>query len=353
MTSLLPALIAALLNLLLIPLVLVAAQRRGWYDQPEERKLHTAPTPRLGGVGIFWAFALSLAGSAAALRLTGVAAAWPVFVAMLTIHLLGLWDDFHNLRARFRFAVQLACALLVVAMGYRFRYLYLPGLGDWGLGALSYPLSVIWIVGVVNAVNMIDGMDGLSGGISILAAFSFGLIFMGRALALPALMAVILAGSLAGYLFYNFPPAKIFMGDSGSTFLGFILAVFPLMAAGRGGAPVPGAGFWLWDGVTVLAVPIFDVFAAMWRRARQGQSVMSPDKWHLHHKLLHLGFGTRAVLAMVYAACMALGAAAVSVLYLPPLAHWALVVGSWAILAALFTALHFAKERSLRPASES
>ncbi len=345
MVTLLPALLAGLLSMLSMPLIILVARKKGWFDPPEARKLHTEPTPRLGGVGIFWSFFLVMvAGLLATGRQRDALQLLPVFSLMVSIHLLGLWDDFHNLRAKLRFLVQLLAAVLAVAFGYRFHAVYLPFVGEVSLGILSYPLTVVWIVGVINALNMIDGMDGLSGGISILAAFSFGLIYLERGIELPALMAVVLAGSLAGYLFFNFPPARIFMGDSGSTFLGFALALFPLMA-GEGSAD---AGLWFWDGITILAVPIFDVFAAMLRRQRQGVSWMSPDRWHLHHKLLHLGFGTRAILAIVYATCMALGAVAVSVLYLSPLAHWLVVIASWLVLMGLFVVLHFAKERSLK-----
>lgn len=342
MISYLPALVAGLLSILIIPAVISVARRQAWFDPPDSRKLHKTPTPRLGGVGIFLSFAVVCLSFSLGRGYRGFFSHWPVLAAMLCIHVLGLWDDFHNLRARFRFAVQLTCAVFVATMGYRFESLYLPGLGAVALGFLSYPLTILWIVGVINALNMIDGMDGLSGGISVIAAFSMGLIFLGRSQPTPAFMAVVLAGSLAGYLFYNFPPAKIFMGDSGSTFLGFTFAVLPLIGLRLGDA----SGFWLWDGVTILAVPIFDVFAAMWRRTRQGKSVMSPDKWHLHHKLLHLGFGTRGILAMVYAACLALGAVAISVLYLSALAHWIILMASWAIVVTLFAGLHYAKERS-------
>lgn len=343
MANLYAGLIACILNIISIPLIIFVATKRGWFDKVSARKIHTGQIPRLGGVGIFWSFAITVLlvsvfsrGSA-----KDAMAYWPVGVAMLLVHLVGLVDDFHDLRAKLKFAIHLLAAFIVVAAGYRFRTIYLPGIGELALGIWSYPLTVVWLVGVINALNMIDGMDGLSGGISIIGAFALGVILMQTRLGTPTVAAIALVGSLAGYLFYNYPPAKIFMGDSGSTFLGFALALLPLMDRTGGG------GFWFWDGVTILLLPIFDVFAAMIRRTRKGVSMMSPDRWHFHHKMLRLGLGTRAVLAVAYTICMVLGMVAISVLFLPPKVHFIAVLCTWFVLLAFFTVLHYVKERSL------
>jgi len=343
MSNLYAGLIACILSILTMPLIMLVASRRGWFDPVGDRKIHTGLIPRLGGVGIFWSFAVTLVLTAILSRTPTreVFVYWPVAVGMLMVHLVGLYDDFKDLRARTKFLAHLSIAVLVVVAGYRFRTVYLPIFGVIELGVLSYPLTVVWIVGVINALNMIDGMDGLSGGISIIGAFALGLILFDRGGGLPAIAAVALVGSLAGYLFYNFPPAKIFMGDSGSTFLGFTLAVLPLLDQSGGN------GFWFWDGITVLLLPVFDVFAAMIRRARKGVALMSADRWHFHHKLLRLGLGNRAILAVAYSICMVLGATAISVLFLPPLIHFILVIVLWVALLVFFTVLHYIKERSL------
>ena len=343
MANLYAGLIACILNIVAIPLIILVATRRGWFDKVESRKIHTGQIPRLGGIGIFWSFAITIvlvsifSGSSA----KDILSYWPIGVAMLLVHLVGLFDDFKDIRARFKFAAHLAAAIIVVAAGYRFRTIYIPIAGVVDFGIWSYPITVIWIVGVINALNMIDGMDGLSGGISVIGAFAFGLILMLRARSTPMAAAFALVGSLTGYLIYNFPPARIFMGDSGSTFLGFVLAVFPLLDK------TGGRGFWFWDGVTILLLPIFDVFAAMIRRSRKGVSLMSPDRWHFHHKLLRLRLGTRAILTIAYGICMALGAVAISVLFLPPVAHLILLLSTWLALCAFFFVLHYVKERSL------
>ncbi len=349
MANLYAGLIAGILNIAAIPLFILVAARRGWFDEVNAREIHTAEISRLGGVGIFWSFTATLLLVSFFSRDAAKDARsyWPVGLALLIVHGVGLVDDFKDLRAKLKFAVHLIAALIVVSAGYHFGTIYIPFAGVLELGFWSYPLTVIWIVGVINALNMIDGMDGLSGGISVIAALAFALIFMQRQMGTPAVAALALAGALAGYLFYNFPPARIFMGDSGSTFLGFILALFPLLAA-------PGqadSGLWFYDGITILLIPIFDSFAAIIRRMRQGLPVMSADKWHLHHKLLHLGMSVRGILAVIYALCMALGLAASSVLYLSPMAHWLVIMVSWFSVGLFFTILHFKKEKSLEQAT--
>jgi len=347
MQIILPGLLAGLLNTLLIPFILLVARKNQWFDKPDPRKIHTDKIPRLGGVGIFLAFIGSIAVS---LIFSGsyrqeILLFWPVLVSMLAVHLLGLVDDFYDLNARFKFIVQVGAAVFVVAMGYRFTHIWLPGLGSLAIGWLSWPLTLFWIVGVLNAINMIDGLDGLSSGISLIAALGIGLLLMEHGAGFPALMALCLVGSLAGYLLYNFPPAKIFMGDSGSTFLGFTLAVLPLLDTGH-----VAEGLWFWGAITLLLVPVFDVFAAILRRKRGGVPMMSPDKWHIHHKLMHFGFSTRTILGIIYALCMLATLVAISVLALPALWYWLLTVVVWLGFGAFFIVLHYAKERSLRKA---
>ncbi len=338
------SLIAGFLNILLVPLILIVAKKNHWYDKPEARKIHTAAIPRLGGVGIFGSFltALIITIIFSKTAWQGFLNYWPILLSLTIIHGLGLLDDFFSLRARLRLIVQLSAAIFVMLMGFKFNNLWLPGLGSVSLGWMSWPITLFWIVGVTNAVNMIDGLDGLSGGISIIGAFSLGIILLDRGQNFPALVAITIAGSLAGYLFYNFPPAKIFMGDSGSTFLGFALALLPLMD--KSGI---SDSLWLWTAPTVLLIPIFDVFAAILRRTRARVPLMSPDKWHVHHKLLRMGLSTRSILAIVYAVCIAMGAIAVSVLFLSPLLYWLAVLASWIALAVLFLVLHYIKERAL------
>ncbi|PKQ22131.1 MAG: undecaprenyl/decaprenyl-phosphate alpha-N-acetylglucosaminyl 1-phosphate transferase [Actinobacteria bacterium HGW-Actinobacteria-5] len=260
----------------------------------------------------------------------------PLIVAFAICHFTGLFDDFHELRARWKLLLQSLAAIILVVAGFRFRMIPLPGnLVD--LGYLSYPLSFLWIVGVSNAINMIDGMDGLAGGLVAIAAFTYGIVYTSVGNSAAAITAFILAGAVLGFLFHNYPPAKIFMGDSGSLFLGIAIATLPLL--GRG-AYSESSG--LFVGITLVLIPVFDVFAAILRRLRRGVSVMSPDKEHLHHKVMSLGFEQRTVLLMIYAVDLLLSCLVLSGLILPYRIFFSLLVLSWFITVLSFIWLHFA-----------
>lgn len=345
------ALLACILNLVLTPLILWLSHRNKWYDHSNARKIHSGDIPRLGGIGLFWSFIATMAG-ASALFLGGAWMPWsaavaPVFAALLMIHELGLIDDFRSLRALLKLVVQIAAAVLVVSFGFTFKVLYLPFAPfQFDLGWFAYPLTVLWIVGITNALNLIDGMDGLAGGLSVIAACVSGIIYIATGQLFAAMACFALLGSIAGFLFYNFPPARIFMGDSGSLFLGFALAVIPLLDKGEGPRPIG-----LWSAVTILLIPMLDTFAAMIRRRKNGVSFFTPDKYHLHHKLLDMGLSVRQILGTVYAAAMFLGAIAIGSIYLDRSVHFWLCAGSWVAFVALFSALHFIKERLLREKS--
>lgn len=335
------ALLACFLSLILTPLVIWLCHRNGWFDRLDPRKIHSGKIPRLGGLAIFISFALAFV----AISLLGVGdrngQTWtgqflPVTLAIIAVFTTGLVDDFRPVRARYKFLVQIGAAIVVVSAGFYFRHLILPfppHRVDFGL--LSYPISVIWIVGITNAINMIDGMDGLSGGISMIAAGVYGMIYAGLGEQVPGLLAFCLAGAVIGYLFFNQPPARIFLGDAGAYFVGFVLAVLPLLHMSH-----HSSSFGIIGAITVLVVPVFDVFAAIWRRLRDKRSVMDPDRNHLHHKLIALGFSTRQILAIVYASGLFLGATAISALYLPLAWSFGLMVGAWTLFATLFGILH-------------
>ena len=341
MNVLAAGLLAGFVSICLTPVVIRVAHRRGWYDDPSDpRKIHNGKVPRLGGVAMFWAF-LATVTVASLLSPRGAAESpWgpsylPFTFSLVLVHLTGLVDDFRPIRARFKFLIQSLAAILVISLAFRFRILPTPG-GMVELGWLSYPISFLWIVGIMNAINMIDGLDGLAGGISIIAAFAYGVIYTKLGLSFPALAAFALVGAITGFLVFNFPKAKIFMGDSGSLFLGFLLALLPLL---HKSAYPAQAG--ILTAITVVVIPIFDVFAAILRRSRRRQNVMSPDKEHLHHKLLDLGFDGRQILGLVYGTCLFLAGVAIAGLYLPQsLQFWAFM-GAWLIVLGLFITIHY------------
>jgi len=330
-------LLAGFFSVLLMPFVIKTARRYKWFDPTNDRKIHTGQISRLGGVAMFLSFCFSIGGYfAAGGRGDGSAflSIVPLLVCAAVMHSLGLIDDFLNLRALIKLAGQIAVSLVMISLGYRFRYLALP----WGaldLGWFSYPLTLVWIVGISNAVNMIDGMDGLAGGVSIIAAFSFGVVYLGLDLVWPATACFALVGAISGFLVFNFPKAKIFMGDSGSLFLGFMLATLPLL---HKSVYPKEAG--IFSAITVLLIPIYDVFAAILRRRRRGQSVMKADREHLHHKLMDLGLETRQILAIVYAVCMGLGGIAIIGSRIASDVFVWLAMAAWLVLAALFVYLN-------------
>lgn len=330
-------LLSFVISLAIMPFVISWAKRHELYDPLDPRKIHHGQIPRLGGVAICIAFVITICLFT---LLTGQGAStgghfWVVVVSAVVIPVLGLVDDFKNLRARFKFAVELVAALAIVAAGFRFKELALPfGTGALELGAFSYPLTLLWIIGVTNAMNLIDGMDGQAGGISALAALGAGIYFILVGHSGGAMIAFALVGAVLGFLCFNFPPAKIFMGDAGSLFLGFILSILPLLAPRVAAGEVA-----FFVTVTLLLIPIYDTFSAMIRRGRAHVSFFTPDRLHLHHKLLDLGLSTKGVLAVVYSAQIILDAVALSPLYLPYAVSFWLIIGSWAVYAALFAVL--------------
>jgi UDP-GlcNAc:undecaprenyl-phosphate GlcNAc-1-phosphate transferase len=336
-------LFALLLSAVLTPLVIRVSHRRKWYDIPNARKVHTDPIPRLGGVAIFVASMLAAIAVPLCFPLflrDGAAASYSlryllVLAAFAIIFAAGLADDFYNLRAILKFVLQLLAAALVTAGGFIIAELRIPGLGTLSLGLFAYPVTVLWIVAISNAINLVDGVDGLAGGIGGLAALSMAVMFMLQGRPIPALIALSLLGAIGGFLFSNFPPAKIFMGDSGALYIGFALAVIPLL-----GAASPTAIGDLLGPATILLIPILDTITAIVRRIREHRVIYSPDRQHIHHKLLALGLKERSILLIVYVSCAGFGIAAVASLFLSRMASVIVLVGVWALALIAYRILH-------------
>lgn len=337
------------LNLIVIPLILFVAHSRGWYDRNDHRKIHTEDTPRLGGTGIFFAFVvLAIVGS----QILGTAGdrsltlqLMPVFGGLTIVFFMGLIDDFYDLPALLKLFLQVSAGAMVTLGSFIVDELILPfGLPAIRLGLFGYPVTVLWIVGLVNAVNFIDGMDGLAGGAAAIATLFTAVI--GIVIGQPAvtIAAVALFGSVLGFLIFNFPPAKIFMGDSGSCTLGFLLAVFPLLGGG-----LAETGFGVVPTVTLLFVPIMDAVAAVLRRIREGVPIYQPDRAHLHHKLFDLGFSTHQILAVVYGAALLSGLAAISWIVLPSVSRILLVGAFWIAVLSGFLVLHKVRHSEAPP----
>lgn len=344
-----------LLSVGITPVVLTVSHRRSWYDIPNERKIHTNPIPRLGGIGIFWGFMVSsvavpfllplLIGPLPALDYN-LRFLYPVF-GFCVIHGMGLIDDFHNLKASLKFGLQLVAAVLVTAGGFTISRVFLPGIGSISLGIFAYPLTVLWIVALSNAINLVDGVDGLAGGIAALSALSLALMSIVSGHLLPALVSLALLGSVVGFLAYNLPPARIFMGDSGALLIGFVLAVIPLLETpGRSSIEDMVAP------ATLLAIPILDTILAIIRRLRERRAIHSADKEHIHHHLLSLGLKEPVLLGIVYSACVLFGAAAVGSLFLRRVAGLAVLAAVWILAVAAVLVLGRAQRRLPGAAAE-
>ena len=330
----------------LIPVIISLSHKREWYDLPNARKIHTDPVPRLGGVGIFLGFLvaalavpllLPLIMPSLTIAYTGRYAF--LFIAFGIINGMGLVDDFHNLRALLKLALQVIAATLVTVGGFTISRLSIPGLSPIGFGVFSYPLTILWLVGISNAINLVDGVDGLAGGISIIAALSIGLLCLQGDGGAPSVIAFSLVGAVFGFLLYNFPPARIFMGDSGSLMIGFILATLPLtLAPGKTDVSDMIAP------ATVLLLPILDTASAIVRRVRRRRPIYAPDKDHVHHKLLAAGVSKNQLLGLVYTACAIFGIAAIVSRRLAVWPAFFLLVGVWLVAIAGYAVLSARKQ---------
>ncbi len=311
MPLLVTILVAWLATDLLIPFVTKAAYKLGRVDEPDARKVHTVPIPRLGGIAIFLGFCIAVA----TIELLTPGPLFPrtgPFMGLLVggglIFLLGIVDDLKPLPAKFKFLVQIGAAAVAVYLGVRIEVLSNPFGGMFILPVyLVYGLTVFWLVGITNTINLIDGLDGLAGGVTLIAASTTALIAIQTRQPALALLSLALVGSTIGFLRYNWNPAKIFMGDSGSLFLGFTLAAISvvglLKVAATAALLVP---------ILILGVPIFDTAFAIIRRALQRRPIFSPDRGHLHHRLLGLGFSQRRAVLIIYAICLLLGGTALT-----------------------------------------
>lgn len=271
------------LNLIFTPLIIWISHRFEWFDHHNERKIHSGSIPRLGGVGIYLSFVITFILFILIFPENvnqGILYSLSFLIPFTVLHFVGLIDDFFPIRPFFKFIFQGLSAVLLLVIGGRFEVLYLPFVHYyWNLGIIAYIITFFWIIGLSNAINFIDGMNGLSGTISFIAALGFGIISLISGNHLTAIMSFIICGSILSFLFFNFPNAKVFMGDGGSTFLGILLASLPLIE-------YDGNPYLLIVSGSFLLIPIFDTFAAIIRRVLRGYSPFHPDREHLHHVLL-------------------------------------------------------------------
>jgi UDP-GlcNAc:undecaprenyl-phosphate GlcNAc-1-phosphate transferase len=309
--------LSIVIGTILTPIVRRFAHRIGALDHAfSSRKIHARPIPRLGGVAIVLAFYAPLLGllffhaGVNEIFLAEREKVIGLFVGGLAIALLGVYDDLKGAGAGRKFSVQFLVAGFMFVMGYRIDAVANPFGLELQLGWLSLPFTLFWIVGVINAINLIDGLDGLAGGVALVAVLTTFLISIQRGHPLMILFSGALAGAILGFLFYNFNPATIFMGDTGSMFLGFVLATSAIQTNQKSSTAVAV----LIPGIA-LGLPIIDTLLAMGRRAIRGRSMFQADKEHIHHKLLARGLSHRQAVLVLYGFCVLLGAVALVLTY--------------------------------------
>ncbi len=303
-------LLAGALSFLATPLVKHLANRVGAIDVPKDgRRMHTVPIPRMGGLAIFLGFLLSTLIFYSDLR--SDRGLQSILLGAILIVILGVFDDKYTLSAKLKLVVQLAAAAIVVFYGdLRIDRLTNPFgtslFSFWDLGVWAYPITLIWIVAITNAVNFIDGLDGLACGVSCISALNLLVIALLVSDANVAIIMAALTGACLGFVPYNFNPAKIFMGDTGSTFLGFVLATVSIQGLFKAYTVISFIVPFL-----LLGLPIFDICFAVIRRLASGKNPMEADRGHFHHRLIDMGFSQKQSVAIAYVLTGILGLAAV------------------------------------------
>ena len=273
-----------------MPIVKRIALHVGAMDVPDERKVHKKPMPRLGGLGIYAGFLLGymIFGEHTAVMNS-------ILIGSFILIITGVMDDIKPLKAMHKLVGQILAALVVVIYGG----ILLRDISFFGIyinfNFLAYPITVLFILGCINCMNLIDGLDGLAGGISAIFFLTIGTIaYLQGRIGLSVVLTFIMFGSTLGFLLHNFNPAKIFMGDSGSMFLGFIMAVITLLGFKSiltSAIIIP---------LFILAVPILDTVCAIVRRKLKGESIGTPDKCHFHHQLLRKNYSVRKTVLIIY-----------------------------------------------------
>lgn len=326
--------LACAASFLFTPLVIRIAFKTGALDKPDARKVHKKPIPRIGGLGIYAAFMLTLAllletSEIPAEMTEGITG---LIVGGTLIVILGLVDDYKNLPARVKLLGQVLCAVVAVALGVRIDFITdFSGEIVYLYDYVTVPLTIFWMVGITNTVNLIDGLDGLAAGVSAIASGTIFLVALEMGIGAVAVVTASLAGASFGFLYYNFNPARIFMGDTGSMFLGFMLAGISVVGVVKSATTIA-----LVVPILALGIPILDTTFAIIRRKLAGVPIMKPDKGHLHHRLLNMGFTQRQAVLLMYVVSALLGSSAIAVTEVSP--RVAIVILGVVVTAVLYGA---------------
>lgn len=325
--------LAGVTSALMTPFIVRLAHHVGMIDEAGDRRMHEIPKPRIGGVAVFFGFVFALF-TVLGIALTHLHGFFPIepheslreqlrdqigaahnlvgliFGSMLILG-VGLWDDIMGMRPRFKFVSQVVVAVVSMIYGFHIGFIHRPfshDPHDWLFFPpwVAYPLTLVWYVGMMNAINFIDGLDGLLSGFTGISCIFLFAIALTKGDPVIALVVVALAGAAMGFLPYNFNPARIILGDSGSLFIGYVFATVSIIGSSKTAIAVG-----LLVPLVVLALPILDTAAAIYRRARSGRRITEADRGHFHHQLIfRYGLNVRQAVLLIYAICIVLGAVA-------------------------------------------
>lgn len=327
-------------------------RKHGIYDSTDERKIHTGNIPRLGGIGIFTGFVAGLALLYFTFNIHALGnKLWALIAGCTMIFVMGVWDDLKPWRPRYKLLVQCVAALVILSGNFSFSRITISDLNFvWNMGIWRFPLTFIWIIGVTNAFNLIDGLDGLAGSLTAVCSLTFALYFFSYSNTAAMMVCLILTVAICGFLCFNlpFPKAKIFMGDGGSQFLGFVLSVLPLMNHVDGYATIA-----LPYAAAVLMIPIFDTIAAVWRRTREKQKFSTPDRFHLHHKLILMGFSGRQTLSIVVVFQLVISIFVSVAVWARGLVALVLLIAVYLMGLLFFSIIHFRKQEIIARAEKA
>ncbi len=289
----------------LTPLVRSLAIKYKAVDIPNERKVHVTPLPRWGGLAIYAGFTVAIGLALLLAKYTGIniqsKMIWGIFIGSTLLVIVGALDDVKSMRATTKLFFQIIAALIVFYSGTGIHFISNPFNGIISLGLFALPLTLFWLVGVTNAMNLIDGLDGLAAGVTAISAIALFAVAMRTHQIGAAILMLAMVGAAIGFLRYNFFPASIFLGDSGSMLLGFILASSSIVGVLKTTLVVA-----LFVPIIILGVPIFDTLFAIVRRLSEGKHPFEADNKHIHHMLLRANFNKREAVLSIYIVCFIL-----------------------------------------------
>jgi len=317
--------------LIIIPLVIMLCKKYDWYDSINARKVHSGSVPRLGGIGFAPIFLIASPIYLWTLDRNLFNTYIPLIIAGFLVFLLGVFDDFYELKPIIKLMGQCVVAIIPIIFGFK-----ITQIGPFNIGLLPPVITFFWLIGIINAFNLIDGVDALCASLALSTSIVVGVVLTIGGSEYNALP-FILIGGIMGFLVYNKPKAKIFMGDGGSQFLGFVIATFPLFKT----TATISYNFFLMM-IILNSIPILDTFAAIWRRKREKRPFFSPDRRHLHHKLMDMGYTTKSILFFLLIIQTGLCILSlIAVLWIEGARGFIILCGALVSMLIFFTIIHY------------